>query len=459
MHKQILVAVLLFLVACSPGSQLEPLDATKERAGSEQEVAQARPDIPRTYDGEGIPQETTEETQSNRSFLTPIVPSQGISPTSPVAKGTAVHLNIPLGFSFSEVYPGVGREILPLLRPQAVRGILGNTQSYEQYFTFDGGNVTFVRDESREDDYLGTVLEFDAGHNYMNYTFVMKGRPFYDHTIIGSDVVLLGGTYKILEATNFTVQLAGVDVEQYLDIENGSRLKTNKKTIADTYIHYNGFAFTIEFHAPDIDGDTFWLYEGQTLRERFEEDRELEALLGSTFNLRYDGLEELDVRIPQLALTFDVHDEYVDLEWGEADTRVRLPLLGLNSSGDVWMGNEKKTHYNECASINDGCIAIGDVVVVSGVIIAENGERIQTTRLLELGGIDAEEEKIVFRDVATRARVSVDYEGTFNGRQSTRLPLFTSKYPIYVFNTTVNGESQPTHLAMGLRWRSRNSCS
>lgn len=427
--KQFLILALLLLVACQ-ANQLRDSNETGPVVVIDD--TPARPEFNRT--------DLPPEPEPEEEIIKPIPPNQSVFL---VRHEHSAQFRVPLGYAFGDAYPILTKEDLALLRPAPIQTGDNRFRGYRQLLTFGfenaTGNVTYIVDEEREPEYVGSALYFREDLPYMAYTFALNDRPFYDPAVVGSDLVILGSEYQVMEATNFTLFLAGKNVEQYLRITNGSRLETNRKTISDSLVYYDGFGFTIELRAPDLDEDGFYLRAGETLSSRLAEVFDAEALIGAHLDVRYEGLEEA----PQVPLLFKVRDDIITLEWDD----VRVPLLGI-SDGELLHGRDHMLHFKECDNSSHACVQLEDTIMLVG----QTSPNEFLTRTLRLSSIDEDERKIIFRDTQTSERVSVDYGGGSRYEPPHAiLPFLDNEYLLYVPNATIpNPQNMSNNISVPL---------
>lgn len=332
-----------------------------------------------------------------------------------------VTFRVPIGWSLGKIHPIITKDEVPLLRPAAIQTGDNRFRGYRQNIILSNmtGNVTFVVDDDRNPEYIGTVLKYDEEEKFLAYELLLDSKPFFDPTVIGSDILLLGREYKVMEATDFTLLLNGINIEQYARVSEGDRFETNDKLISDSEVVYNGFAFRYWLKAPDVDDDSMQLRPLETLRERLAEDYQSEALFG-VFDMRYEGIESFVGN----TVLFDVSDDDIEMEVNGAS----IPVLARDEEGILQHGFERTVHFVECEDRRDGCIKGDDAFVLQGM---QEGKLV--TRLLRVAGIDEDERQIIFRDVESTERVSVDYLGR---QAEATLPFLNRNYRIYAINST-----------------------
>ncbi|MBR9702761.1 hypothetical protein GOV10_01880 [Candidatus Woesearchaeota archaeon] len=354
-------------------------------------------------------------------------------------------LRIPLYTALGTNHPILGYEEVPFLRPAPIRTGDARIRSYRQFLRFDfdensTGNVSFFVDESRDPEYVGTALFFAENQPIFEYTLLLNDRAFFDPTIVGSQLVLLGDTYKIMEATNFTVLFNGIDVPQYMRFSDGKKLETNHQRVSESEVTYDGLGLTYRLFAHDIDDDGILLREGESLAERY--GNKMLALLG--FDIRYDGLEPLD---PDAFVDFTLkaRDNRIDLKWVDALGEQRLSVLGISEEDVLIHGDgEHKLHFVECNNNRDACVREEDSFVLFGRLPDAQGvPGGLVSRVLRLTTIDTDEGKLIFRD-KDGVRLSVDWDRS-SQYQEAILPFLDREYHFWVINETFVVANTTTH--------------
>ncbi len=406
--KQILsfLLFLILLTACNDSQIIDTVQRDFIVEENDNRPVFNRTELPEPEDNREIVN-SSENPQNNQSvFIT--------------ASEQSTSFKVPIGWSLGKNYPLITLNELPLLRPAAIQTGDNRFRGYRQHIIFSNktGNVTFVVDEDRDPEYIGTVLKYDEDERFFAYELLMDGRPFFDPVLLGSDVLLLGREYRIMEATDITLLLNGVDIEQFFRIEDKKRFQTNDKIISSE-VDYNGLAFRYWLSAPDINDDSMNLRPQETLRERLAEDFQEDAFLG-VFDLRYEGIDSFVGN----TIVFDADDDDIVLSVND----LTIPLLVKDEQGLLRYGNDRKVHFQECEDRRDACIRDDDSFVIQAMV---DGKLV--TRMLRVAGIDEEERKIIFRDVETTERVSVDWVGR---DMRAILPFLDREYLVHAINST-----------------------
>lgn len=433
MRRVFLLGVfLLVLVSACAQNQLEPRDMTNNGSLDGTVVIindnYERPLINHTADPEEYDYPVGEEDE--------VIPPSTDGSVFLNTETAGTVLRIPLYTALGAEYPILAYEDVPFLRPAPIRTGDDRIRGYRQFLRFDfeensTGNISFVVDESRDPEYIGTALFFSEARPVFEYALSLQDRAFYDPAIIGSQIVVLGNTYQIMEATNFTLLLNGIDTPQYARFTNGSELETNHQRVSNSEVMYDGLGLTYRFFADDIDDDGVLLREGDSLAFRLGNN--MPALLG--FDIRYDGLEPLDD-----AAFFDfslkARDDKIVLSWRDALGEQSLSVLGLDEDGKLMHGDsEHQLHLIECANNRDGCVHEDDSFVLFGRLPDEQGvPGALVSRILRLTTIDTNENKLIFRD-QDGGRVSVDWDATSQYQEAV-LPFLDREYHFWVVNET-----------------------
>ena len=411
------ITVLFLLVSCQTNIELIDNEQNNTLLPDEQLV---RPIIDRSQPPMNPPEQPRQ--------TTPSPPAPGTNQSPILGPRDYRTFNVPINTSLGALSSTIGLEELPLLRPAAIQTGDNHFRGYRQLIHFNQETIipVFVHDDYRREEYLGDALFFRTNKAYMNYTVIRNNnRPFYDDTLVGSDLLLAGRTYKVMEASNHSLVLNGVDIEQHFVFTHNRTLESNRQTIPQSSVYYQLDTLNYYALAQDIDDQGFFLRPGETLKARTQEPG---AFIGD-LNLRYDGLEPLK----GTTLRLRAFDERIALQWDTSEGVLSLPLLGRAANGSLIHGDRERVHFTECISRTDGCVAPNDILVMHASTPQET-----LTRLLRVSTINPDTQRIHLRDVQTREQLYIRYEQN-NPRQQpyADLSFLGKNYRLYVVNTTI----------------------
>jgi hypothetical protein len=263
------VLVLLLLVSCSKQIPLEPGSPSKiSPSDSERPVIPRSTVIPEVEDAGEQPQGG----ESRPVFLVDDMPR--------------TDLDVPVGSTIGQYHPLIARAQFPLLRHSPIRVDRNLLIGYEESFGFNfgpdsTGRVIFGTDEVTHS--IGTFLRFESRKPIFEYKVRLDRGSFYD--IQGREIALLGHTYIIAEANNFSVTLYGKDVANNLVFTDGEVLYVNSSGRTDTLAHVRGNAIAFELFANGRDRGDILLSPGESLGDNIGHLRLASAL----FDIRYKG--------------------------------------------------------------------------------------------------------------------------------------------------------------------------
>lgn len=282
----------------------------------------------------------------------------------------------------------------------------------ENYVRFDfeentSGELRFTEDPTTKEP--RPELFFAEGRPIFEYAYLLKDGAF--PAMVGEDLVLFGHTYEIHDATNTSLELYGKDVEQYLLLENGSKLRVNKQLMADTSVSVDPWSAIITYYASDFDRDGIRLAPGETLREKL---RQPEALLNEQFNIAFDGLEGNDDE----NLRFEAYDNRVELSFTDF---LGEPLKIELANEQLEWGGKRLLHIDECKNRNDFCIAPKERFLLS----SKEG----ATRVMEFRNVNDIGSVLTLRDVDSGEEHIVEIEDT--GKNESGLKVMEGALRLY----------------------------
>ncbi len=249
------------------------------------------------------------------------------------------------GDKLGDILPILTRTELPFLAapnpnpdPRLARGPF----HAEQFVRFDfddntSGELRYVRDPDTER--VESELFFEEDKPMFEYAYLLEEGNF--HALMGSEIEIFGGRYWVKEVHDDSLELYGVDVEQYVFFSNDSSLKIDGERMPDTDVRVDQWSVIVTYYADDPDEDGIRLKTGENLRSKL---RKPEALLNPIFDIFYDGLEENQ----QGLLVFENRGSEVEITFQN--------ILGEQRSFRTGCGAEEDfLHTKECD--DDFCIA------------------------------------------------------------------------------------------------------
>ncbi len=340
-----------------------------------------RPDVPRTAPLIDPLLPTQEPQAVLRSFLNATVFVRN-APRG-LHAGDPAHPLL-FGMKLGELLPRLTRHDLPLLANR-MPSSQGRPIRAEQLLRFDFGNETtgelrFSRDERHK--ITGSELFFERGKPLFEYAYLLFDGAF--PVMERETIELLGYTYLIEEASNTTLELHGLDVEQYLLLSNGSALMINGKSYGDTLVTIDPWSIIIRYETPRIDKEGLRLKPGESLRGRLASP---EILLHPAFDFAYDGIEQQ----AEATLTLTAYDDVVRASvFTVLGDQLTLDLVGRKDGLLQWGDEERTLHLSEC----DFCVAPRERFA----LLARDG----VTLAFEFVGVRPLGESVTLRDQATR---------------------------------------------------------
>jgi len=280
----LLSALLLLLLAACARSQLTDGNYTDVRPPPPPDV---RPDIPRTKLPPSEPVPTKPSTLA--SELTPFLNTTlSIRTTRPdgILVGTDEHPFL-IGEKLGERLPILTRnELSTLAMPQP--SFRGQPLHADNFLRFDfeddqegmSGELRFRRDP--DTDETRSELFFADGKPIFEYAFLLHDGNFLG--LVNEQLALFGHTYVVKEAHNQSITLYGLDVDQWLVLDNGSQLEINGDRIARTKVRVDPWSIMIRYYPPDLDDGGLALTPGESLRQRLPRP---EILLNPLFDIVY----------------------------------------------------------------------------------------------------------------------------------------------------------------------------
>ena len=250
----------------------------------------------------------------------------------------------------------------------SVNGELTGELEDGEVYTLDDGTELGVRRVVYYDGNNPNILssaQFYIGAN----SIVLEDRDISDNAF-GRDLEVSEEDLTIAE-TRITGTISG----------SGSRQKVEIDTLS------------IEIKADD----DFFVAEGETISEQFDDDDDADAFLG--WDLTYAGLTSADTE--DISLTVSSNDEELELGFVDADgENVKLPLAYVSGDDALSLGesSDERLVLDETIAID-----IDDVFVVS-----DTGD--QKSWAFEFKEIDDDDDEIVFRNLGNGDEETLDLD-------------------------------------------------
>ncbi len=311
------------------------------------------------------------------------------------------------------------------------------------------GELRFRRDPETHE--TRSELFFETGKPIFEYAFLLHEGNLLG--LVNEQLALFGHTYVVREAHNQSITLYGLDTEQWLVLENGSQLEINGEKIARTKVRVDQWSILIRYYPKDEDDGGLALKAGESLRQRLQRP---EALLNPLFDIVYEGLEGATDSVVELdAKRSEVGLRYTDV----LGQPVAFDIAGVENGTLRWGDYGSRLHVQECASLADYCIAIGDRFLLRS---ADDENIVMEFRSVNELGTEARFQDVVTKEIhlvkladtgqerqglhvldgafrmlgttfkmrilqnetptAARSRLSVDMDGS-GGAHGTRIPL------------------------------------
>ncbi|MBR9700736.1 hypothetical protein GOV11_02625 [Candidatus Woesearchaeota archaeon] len=361
MRAWALLILVLFIMSCAPPQMTDgpsnPLDPFPDDIP-------LRPDIPHT------PTEPEDNYQAPPDEPTNI-PGTIFVDGSPYAR--SIGLEVPLNELLGEHHPIITRHEFPLLKHGPILVEQALAESYYEEIIFDHdenttGEIRFTKDD---DDNIGSFLFFEEDKYILQYRLTLSG--FYWWELESREIQILGHKYVIAEASNTTVKLYGIDVDNNLLFIDGKRLKVQSQTQPDTLAIVRPDMISFILIAEDVDDDGILLAPGESLSENVGQNKLASQLL----DIRYDGAPLQDAS----RIRLDRNRHGYSLEFTTIDERKIDITLVEDDAGHVILGKlDEPLKYMRCPAENRYCIQPEDNILLT----SSNGE----TYLMKYSGIE-----------------------------------------------------------------------
>jgi hypothetical protein len=333
------IAIMLLLLACSKEVPLE--------SGTPKIITPSssdRPVIPRSNPAPEV-QDAGEQPQGGEPSRPVFLVNQ--TPTS--------DLDVPVGNTIGQHHPLITRAQYPLLRHPPIRVDRNLVIGYEESFGFSfgpetTGRVIFGTDEI--DDSIGTFLKFENGKPIFEYKVRLDRGTFQD--IQGREITLLGHTYIIAEANNFSVTLYGKNIANNLVFTDGQVLYVNSSGRTDTLARVRGNTIAFELFANGKDRGDILLSPGERLGDNVGKLK----LMSAFFDIRYKGAPLQNVTQIALRRSAYGYNLIVPLRTGTAE----FSVVEYDAGKLVLGRTTDQLHLTPCANY---CIAPEDTLLLT----------------------------------------------------------------------------------------------
>ncbi len=316
-----------------------------------------------------------------------------------------------IGDTLAEHVPLLGRGDLRILSaPQPVAD--GIPLHAESYVRFDfgentSGELRFRRDPDSEK--VRSELFFAEGKPLFEYAYLLKDTAF--PLLLNQQLAFFGHTYVVKAASNTSVTLYGLDVAQWLVLQNNTALELNGTRLAHTRVFVDPWSVRIRYFADEgPDGDGLALLTGTSLRQLFPRP---DAFLNPLFDLRYDGFGTGAESVITLSAGRRATLSFTD-PLGE-----RVTIHTHKEGTIVWGGIGERLHTRECDSLRDYCIALHEQFLLA---------RPEFTSIMEFTGVNDAGNEANFKDLTTGEKHLVKLADT--GLREEGLPVLDGAFRI-----------------------------
>jgi hypothetical protein len=228
-------------------------------------------------------------------------------------------------------------------------------------------------------------------------------------------ISFLGHDYFIVQVTNQTILLEGIDNKDSILLRNGHAAIVNGEEVSDEVLNVT---FGYEYIKVIVQSpDDFTLLPGERLTDNIKR----RLLLTNRLDLKYNGMTEVPGTNTQIRKSTD---NYKLNFQNNIDKNYTIPLARTNP---FILGNEDyRFHFQEANNNLDFIIGKDDYFIISN-----NKEIGGITTLLRLRDVDYEDELIAFEDPSSE-KFYVKFDGTPGKNAYADLLVYGVNHKVYV---------------------------
>ena len=341
----------------------------------------------------------------------------------------------------------------------AVYDILGEGET--KTYNIDGKDfeVTVMIIE----DVTPATVTFDINGEITKQLQDSQTTTLQDGTLLGiSDIILneageagsgdivelyLGASKLVLEDTEYddSSWYAGVEIDN-VDISNALVKVIAAEKSSGTELEISSIKYRLV--AESLDGVDIWVEPGHGVREYLEEPQ---GLLGTNWDIRYEGLDDIQTSIIKFDPKGD--DDYNLIFENQQGLVYNFPFV-TNEGGTFKYGNDQRDfvfeegNYSALGNSSGNVPTIGhlDYFLLSDVDNANGYDNEATTHVMRYDNYDSSDNELKFDDLATGDTKEVTFtrwttlSGNANGTiGSGDLVVGGTTYKVYVVNNTDGG--------------------